>query len=253
MSVSLSVCRWSGHGHVINTVTTGFLTKVKKILESVCIKCGKLKGSPLNPDDPRLRDAVRFVRDPKKRLQLVHSIVKTKMVCEADQAEEDGAEPLAEGAEPRFSHGGCGAPQPVIRKDGLALIAVYAKGKDEDGNPMQPDRQTLTASQVHTLFRKIPDEDLKTLGLSKTEAHPSWMILTVLPVPPPPVRPSIAVDGGAMRGEDDLTYKLAEIIRANQSLRKFEEEGAPAHVIAEFEKLLQVGPSTPASPSILQN
>ncbi|KAE9397234.1 beta and beta-prime subunits of DNA dependent RNA-polymerase [Gymnopus androsaceus JB14] len=28
-----------------------------------------------------------------------------------------------------------------------------------------------------------------------------------MPVPPPPVRPSIAVDGGAMRSEDDLTYK----------------------------------------------
>ena len=77
------------------------------------------------------------------------------------------------------------------------------------------------------------------MGLSATEAHPSWMILTVLPVPPPPVRPSISVDGGAMRGEDDLTYKLAEIIRANSSLRKFEEEGAPAHVINEFEQLLQ--------------
>jgi len=43
-----------------------------------------------------------------------------------------------------------------------------------------------------------------------------------------------------MRGEDDLTYKLAEIIRANSSLRKFEEEGAPAHVVNEFETLLQV-------------
>lgn len=48
-----------------------------------------------------------------------------------------------------------------------------------------------------------------------------------------------------MRGEDDLTYKLAEIIRANSSLRKFEEEGAPAHVVNEFETLLQVGPFFP--------
>lgn len=93
---------------------------------------------------------------------------------------------------------------------------------------------------THTLLRKIPEADLLILGLNPTEAHPSWMILTVLPVPPPPVRPSIAVDGGAMRGEDDLTYKLAEIIRANMSLRKFEEEGAPAHIVSEFETLLQV-------------
>lgn len=104
----------------------------------------------------------------------------------------------------------------------------------------QPDRKPFTATQAHALFRKISDADLNTMGLSATEAHPAWMILTVLPVPPPPVRPSISVDGGAMRGEDDLTYKLAEVIRANQSLRKFEEEGAPAHVLNEFETLLQV-------------
>ena len=110
---------------------------------------------------------------------------------------------------------------------------------------MQPDRKVLTPTMVHTLFRKISDEDLKILGCSALEAHPAWMILTCLPVPPPPVRPSIAVDGGAMRGEDDLTYKLAEIIRANQSLRKFEEEGAPNHVVAEFETLLQVSRCLP--------
>ncbi|KAJ2911565.1 hypothetical protein MD484_g8848, partial [Candolleomyces efflorescens] len=65
------------------------------------------------------------------------------------------------------------------------------------------------------------------------------MILTVLPVPPPPVRPSIAVDGGAMRSEDDLTYKLGDIIKASANVRRCEQEGAPAHVISEFEQLLQ--------------
>lgn len=175
-----------------------------------------------------------------------------------DTVEED--QQLPEGEEPPKGHGGCGHVQPQIRKEGLKLFMVYGKGKDEvnyvsrllsahvysllscqqDGNMMQPDRKPLTASMVHTLFRKMTNEDIKILGLSATEAHPSWMVLTCLPVPPPPVRPSIAVDGGAMRGEDDLTYKLAEVIRANMSLRKFEEEGAPNHVIAEFETLLQV-------------
>ena len=66
------------------------------------------------------------------------------------------------------------------------------------------------------------------------------MVLTVLPVPPPPVRPSIAVDGGTMRSEDDLTYKLGDIIKASANVRRCEQEGAPAHVINEFEQLLQV-------------
>lgn len=67
------------------------------------------------------------------------------------------------------------------------------------------------------------------------------MILTVLPVPPPPVGPSIAVDGGAMRSEDDLTHKLGDInASANANVRRCEPQGAPAHVISEFEQLLQV-------------
>ena len=87
---------------------------------------------------------------------------------------------------------------------------------------------------------KITDDDLLLLGLSEEYARPDWIILTVLPVPPPPVRPSIAVDGSAMRSEDDLTYKLGDIIKASANVRRCEEEGAPAHVITEFEELLQV-------------
>ena len=88
---------------------------------------------------------------------------------------------------------------------------------------------------------KISESDLHLLGLSDEYARPEWMILTVLPVPPPPVRPSIAVDGGTMRSEDDLTYKLGEIIKASTNVRKSEQEGSPAHIVTEYEQLLQVG------------
>jgi DNA-directed RNA polymerase II subunit RPB1 len=92
---------------------------------------------------------------------------------------------------------------------------------------------------VFSVFRKISGEDLELLGLSEAYARPDWMILTVLPVPPPPVRPSISVDGGVRRSEDDLTYKLAEIIRASGNVRRSEQEGAPAHIVSEYEQLLQ--------------
>ncbi|KAL5513584.1 RPO21_5 [Sanghuangporus vaninii] len=65
------------------------------------------------------------------------------------------------------------------------------------------------------------------------------MIFTVLPVQPPPGRPSISIDGGALRSEDDLTYKLGNIIEVSVNVVGCEEEGAPAHVISEFEQLLQ--------------
>jgi DNA-directed RNA polymerase II subunit RPB1 len=79
------------------------------------------------------------------------------------------------------------------------------------------------------------------MGLNTDYARPEWMIITVLPVPPPPVRPSISVDGTGQgsRGEDDLTYKLGDIIRANGNVRRCEQDGSPAHVVNEFEQLLQ--------------
>lgn len=105
---------------------------------------------------------------------------------------------------------------------------------------LQPDKRLFSPSEVYAVLRKISDADLHLLGLSDEYARPEWMILTVMPVPPPPVRPSIAVDGGTMRSEDDLTYKLGDIIKASANVRRCEQEGAPAHVITEFEQLLQV-------------
>ena len=101
------------------------------------------------------------------------------------------------------------------------------------------EKQQVSAQEVFSVFRKISTTDLEMLGLSEAYARPDWMILTVLPVPPPPVRPSISVDGGVRRSEDDLTYKLAEIIRASGNVRRSEQEGAPPHIVSEYEQLLQ--------------
>ncbi|KAH0590072.1 DNA-directed RNA polymerase II subunit rpb1 [Termitomyces sp. J132] len=213
----------------------GFIVKVKKILESICVNCGKLKADIL---DPNFADKIRHIRDPKARMAMVWSHCKGKTVCEPDDPKEEGAE---DGDEVKKGHGGCGHVQPQIRKEGLKLFLQYKKSKDDDEEmkSLQPDKRLITPSEVYTVFKKMSDSDLHLLGLSEEYARPEWMILTVMPVPPPPVRPSIAVDGGAMRSEDDLTYKLGDIIKASANVRRCEQEGAPAHVISEFEQLLQ--------------
>ncbi|OAX40478.1 beta and beta-prime subunits of DNA dependent RNA-polymerase [Rhizopogon vinicolor AM-OR11-026] len=214
----------------------GFIIKVKKILECICVNCGKLKA---DISDSNFAEKIRHVRDPKARMAVVWAHCKTKMVCETDEPKEEGAEGDAD--EPKKGHGGCGHAQPLVRKEGLKLFVQYKRPKDEDEDvkSMQPDKRLFTPSEVYTTFKKMSDSDLHLIGLSDEYARPEWMILTVMPVPPPPVRPSIAVDGGAMRSEDDLTYKLGEIIKASAHVRRCEQEGAPAHVISEHEHLLQ--------------
>ncbi|KZT42808.1 beta and beta-prime subunits of DNA dependent RNA-polymerase [Sistotremastrum suecicum HHB10207 ss-3] len=167
----------------------------------------------------------------------VWSHCKTKMTCEPDDPKEEDADPMEE---PKKGHGGCGHTQPTIRKEGLKLFLNYKRSKDDDEEKInQPEKRLFTPSEVYNVLKKISEEDLLILGLSEQYARPDWMILTVMPVPPPAVRPSIAVDGGVMRSEDDLTYKLFDIIKASANVRRCEQEGAPAHVINEFEQLLQ--------------
>lgn len=112
---------------------------------------------------------------------------------------------------------------------------------DDDVDMPQPEKRTITPSMAYNIFRSISHEDVRIMGLSNDYARPEWMILTVLIVPPPVVRPSVVSgkSSSGQRAEDDLTFKLAEIIRANQNLQRCEQEGAPEHVVREFEALLQ--------------
>ena len=68
--------------------------------------------------------------------------------------------------------------------------------------------------------------------------RPDWFITTILPIPPPPVRPSVMFDS-ANRSSDDLTYKYADILKINASLRRQEQQGAPAHILQDYTDLLQ--------------
>ncbi|TIB06195.1 hypothetical protein E3P96_00699 [Wallemia ichthyophaga] len=212
----------------------GFLTKIKKIIESICVNCGRLLA---DENDPELAKILRTVPVGKRRFESVHAYCAKINVCKPDEPNENGEDP----ANLPPGHGGCGRLQPAIRREALKLFAVnkQQKNDEEDDSKAQQDKRQLTAAEVYTLFKKISDSDITNMGLSAEFARPDWMIITVLPVPPPPVRPSIAVDGGATRSEDDLTYKLADILKYTASLRRFEAEGVPVHIISENEQLVQ--------------
>ena len=91
---------------------------------------------------------------------------------------------------------------------------------------------------VKSLFEKISDEDINLIGLSSLWCRPEWLICSVLPVPPPCVRPSVKQDN-SQRMDDDLTHKLVDIIKANNQLKRKIAENARIEVVNDWTKLLQ--------------
>ncbi len=96
----------------------------------------------------------------------------------------------------------------------------------------------LTPTEIREWLEKIPDEDLELIDINVKAARPEWMILTVLPVPPVTVRPSVTLESGE-RSEDDLTHKLVDVIRINQRLQENRDAGAPQLIVEDLWELLQ--------------
>ena len=95
----------------------------------------------------------------------------------------------------------------------------------------------ISPIEIRTRLEKLPDQDLVLFGLH-SHIRPEWMILTVLPIPPVTMRPSITLESGE-RSEDDLTHKLGDIVRINQRLFENINAGAPEIIIEDLWDLLQ--------------
>ena len=71
----------------------------------------------------------------------------------------------------------------------------YVEERGLVGGLLAPLTGVLAALDVPTVqpsgLKKIPGDDLHIMGLNAEYARPDWMILTVLPVPPAAVRPSL--------------------------------------------------------------
>jgi DNA-directed RNA polymerase subunit A' len=100
------------------------------------------------------------------------------------------------------------------------------------------DSKRLTPTEIRGRMERIQDSDLICMGINPRVSRPEWMILTVLPVPPVTIRPSITLESGE-RSEDDLTHKLSDIVRINQRLFENINAGAPEIIIEDLWDLLQ--------------
>lgn len=84
----------------------------------------------------------------------------------------------------------------------------HGKAGAHHGTPLKPPShspapfhlatwQEITPEKALEILRRISDEDCRALGFDPRFSRPDFMILSVLPVPPPPVRPSVQMDSSA--------------------------------------------------------
>uniref|UniRef100_A0A2P2HWC8 DNA-directed RNA polymerase subunit n=2 Tax=Hirondellea gigas TaxID=1518452 RepID=A0A2P2HWC8_9CRUS len=229
----------------------GFITKTMKVLRCVCYYCSKLL---FDASHVKIRDIVTKSKgQPRKRLLHVYNLCKGKMMCEMGEPETGKGNPNAPQQKRKSTHNGCGHYQPKIKRIGLELIAEW-KHVNED---TAERKVVLSAEKVCEIFKNISDEECYLLGMDPKYARPDWMIMTVLPVPPLAVRPAVVMHGTA-KNQDDLTHKLADIIKANNELIRNEQNGAAAHIIQENIRMLQFHVATltdndmPGLPKALQ-
>ena len=99
-------------------------------------------------------------------------------------------------------------------------------------------RRELRETQLITLTKKLT----KRLKVVETFLHsnnrPEWMMMEVLPVIPPDLRPLVPLDGGRFAASD-LNDLYRRVINRNNRLKKLQELNAPEVIIRNEKRMLQ--------------
>jgi DNA-directed RNA polymerase II subunit RPB1 len=177
-----------------------FMSIIEKVLKCTCFHCSKLL---IDKNDPTvLKEIIN-----KKGLS------RFKAICE-----------LCSKNKKCIYNGGCQALQPTKyikkTKENNNIVKIYAEFAQSTFKDSEKasNIQNFTPLVIYQIFKKIKDEDVDFLGLSSKYSRPEWMIINSLAIPPPSVRPSIRQSDN-QRSEDDLTYGLAMIVKANKMLK----------------------------------
>lgn len=108
------------------------------------------------------------------------------------------------------------------------------------------DLEKLDAELRGELKPEISDTKKKKLikrlkvveAIRKSGNKPEWMVLTILPVIPPDLRPLVPLDGGRF-ATSDLNDLYRRVINRNNRLKRLQELNAPEIIIRNEKRMLQ--------------
>ena len=106
---------------------------------------------------------------------------------------------------------------------------------EELSNELKEELKTLQAGQKKArLIKRLEVVE----AFRQSGNRPEWMILNVVPVIPPDIRPMVQLDGGRF-ATSDLNDLYRRVINRNTRLKKLLELGAPDIIVRNEKRMLQ--------------
>ena len=105
---------------------------------------------------------------------------------------------------------------------------------EKEADELKKDLKTSTGQKRARIIKRLEVvEAFRTSG-----NRPEWMIMTVIPVIPPDIRPMVQLDGGRF-ATSDLNDLYRRIINRNNRLKRLLELGAPDIIVRNEKRMLQ--------------
>ncbi|MGE3341584.1 MAG: DNA-directed RNA polymerase subunit beta' [Candidatus Altimarinota bacterium] len=98
----------------------------------------------------------------------------------------------------------------------------------------EEELKNVTEMKQKKIFKRIK----LAASLLRNNIHPDWMVMTVLPVIPPDLRPMVQLDGGRYAASD-LNDLYRRVINRNNRLKKLIRLGAPEVISRNEKRMLQ--------------
>jgi len=122
---------------------------------------------------------------------------------------------------------GADAVHDILQRIDLDELSFELRHKANTDTSMQRKNEALKRLQVVESFR-----------LAKTRNKPEWMIIKIVPVIPPELRPLVPLDGGRF-ATSDLNDLYRRVIIRNNRLKRLIEIKAPEVILRNEKRMLQ--------------
>ncbi|MFN3337638.1 MAG: DNA-directed RNA polymerase subunit beta', partial [Thermomicrobium sp.] len=127
---------------------------------------------------------------------------------------------------------------PGVFEARMGAEAVYEVVSRMDLDQLSAQLRAEMAQATGQRQKRIAKRLRLVEALRKSGNRPEWMLLTVLPVIPPDLRPMVQLDGGRF-ATSDLNDLYRRVINRNNRLKRLIELGAPDIIIRNEKRMLQ--------------